>query len=132
MRGKEARLFQRVLLLAVLCIAMTGCVVTARGGWPVVWVGEEHNYPTHKYYYYPDVDVYFDPVPGLYFWFGGDQWISGPVLPSPLVIQGRGVIRFRSDADRPYIVHRRVTERFGPGGSPGGPPRGSTRPGGRR
>jgi len=115
MKSKGLRLFRGILLLAVLTICVTACVIRARVptveiGLGEVWVDEAHHHPLHDYYYYPDVGVYFDPVPGLYFWLDGGRWISGPRLPGHIVIHG-GRERFRTDADRPYVVHERVVER---------------------
>ena len=111
MKDKRLRLLLGVLVLAVLPLAMTACVITAEPNWPVVWVGPDHHEPLHEYTYYPDVNVYFDPIPGLYFWFDGGRWSSGHGLPHGYALRGRGE-RFRSDAHSPWEVHDRVAPRF--------------------
>ena len=112
MKVKGLRLFQLILLLAVSSICMTACMVNAQWRLPV-WIDDNHHQhqPQHDYYYYPDVNVYYDPGPSIYFWFENDNWHHNRRLPSHIRVPKRH-IRFRSDADRPYNVHEKVVERY--------------------
>jgi len=113
MKVKGLRLFQLILLLAVSSICMTACMITAQWHLPVVWVDDNHHQqrPQHNYYYYPDVNVYYDPGPSIYFWFENDNWHHDRRLPSHIRVP-KNHIRFRSDADKPYNVHDKVVERY--------------------
>ena len=102
------------LLLAAACLCATACQIGIHGSWPVLWVDEGHPGPRHAYYYYPDARVYYDPGPSVYYWQESDGWRSDRRLPSHIVVGRERRVRFDSDADRPYIVHDRVVERFHP------------------
>lgn len=43
-------------------------------------------YGKKKFYYYPQQNVYFDPVASLYIYHNGPSWSSVSVLPPSLVI----------------------------------------------
>lgn|GEM_PF-6637366 len=114
MKDKGLRLFPLILLLAVLPLCMTGCIVTARGGWGGIWVDESHHGHSHAYFYYPDAMVYFDPSVSIYYWSDHGAWHHGPHLPPHIVVHHERRVRFETDADRPYKVHERVIERYHP------------------
>ena len=113
MRATGWKALPGILVLALLAVCVTGCVVTARGhvDLPVVWVDEAHHGPLHDYYYYPGVDVYFDPSLSFYYWRDGDVWRHDRRAPRGIVLDSGHRRFFRSDAERPYDVHDRV-QRF--------------------
>ena len=126
MKDKKLMLFPLFLLLAALPLLMTGCIVSAQGGWGGVYVDERHHHvSTHAFVYYPDAMVYFDPGVSIYYWSDHGVWRHGPHLPPHVVIAHDRGYRFESDAREPYRVHDRVSEHFRPGARP---PRAGERP----
>jgi hypothetical protein len=112
MKSKTMRLFLWTLLTTALCLCATACLIGIHGNWPVLWVDEGHPGPRHAYYYYPDAEVYYDPGPSLYYWHENDRWRSDNRLPDRIVIGREKRVRFESDAEKPYIMHDRVIERY--------------------
>jgi len=110
MKSKELLLLQMVLLASALSICLSGCTISGHWRLPVVWVDEHHRAPVHRYYYYPDQGVYYDPGPSVYYWRENDNWRSDRRLPKQVKVNRRRRYRFDSDADRPYNVHDRVAE----------------------
>lgn len=110
MKANVTKALLGILLIAVLATCVTGCRIRGHVDWPVIWVDEGHHGVSHEYYYYPDSEVYFDP--GLHFWYWreGGEWRHGDRVPRDMRLGRRE--GFRSDADRPYALHDRVTERF--------------------
>src|SRR5271170_4688537 len=75
------------LMCAVALSMLVGCIVEGPPpppppGPPVAAVGYDYDY-------YPDEEVYFYPATGVYFWFGGGGWRSGPHLPPTIVLRDR-------------------------------------------
>lgn len=110
--GRKALLV--ILALVVLCTGITGCVIRAGGhvDWPVLYVDEGNRGPLHNYYYYPDVDVYFDPGLSFYYWRDGGEWRHDRRLPRGIVLDNGHRRMFRSDARQPYALHDRVVQQY--------------------
>jgi hypothetical protein len=99
----------RGLLLSLMCAVavsmLVGCIVEGPPppppppGPPVAEAG-------YDYEYYPDEEVYFYPATGVYFWFGGGGWHSGPHAPDGIVLHDHVTVRLNSP--RPYEQHETV------------------------
>src|SRR5712675_497763 len=40
----------------------------------------------YQYVYYPEAQVYYVPETRVYWWYAGGTWVSGPAVPSGLVL----------------------------------------------
>jgi hypothetical protein len=68
--------------------------------------------PKHRYRYFPDAEVYFDPVQSLYFFLDADVWRSAPVPPPGIVVRGLPFTDLDIDDDVPYRHHVEVRKRY--------------------
>ena len=67
----------------------------------------------HDYWYYPDVDSYYDPVSSVYIYYERDRWVRARALP---VVVGRHPGRHvvvRGREGRPYVDHERHRRDYG-------------------
>lgn len=68
----------------------------------------------HRYNYYPDAEVYFDPARQLYFFFKANEWFARAMLPSDIQVRIGNAVTVDLDTERPYEFHddvRRVYPR---------------------
>ena len=70
-----------ILLALVLCLGLAACHVHTRGPGPYAHV--VHT----KFYYYPDAEVYFNPVTRVYVVWQSDAWVT--VKTCPAIITSR-------------------------------------------
>ncbi len=98
------RLLAAIGLLAASCVVATPGV-TAEGG--VIYVDDAHRGHVYDYYYYPDVDIYFDPGLSVWYWRDGGAWRHNRDLPRRYRVDERRRYSFRSDVREPYRVHDR-------------------------
>lgn len=68
----------KALLVAVLLMFTAGVAVAQPP--------HAKAYGKKKFYYYPQQNVYYDPVSAVYIYNNGPQWTSVAVLPPSLVI----------------------------------------------
>ena len=57
------------------------------------------------YDYYPDVEVYFDTIRHLYFYFDKGRWMMSVALPTNFQENLGRSIRLKIKSDRPYVEH---------------------------
>ncbi|HTS19281.1 MAG TPA: hypothetical protein VMP11_17015 [Verrucomicrobiae bacterium] len=57
----------------------------------------------YHYTYYPDAEVYFDPVARLYWWNSGGVWVSGPSVPAGITLGGS--VNLDVDGREPWHHH---------------------------
>lgn len=60
------------------------------------------------YYYYPDVEVYYQPESRVYWWFGGGVWVSGPQPPSTIVLRDNARVMVNLNVSEPWRQHETV------------------------
>ena len=119
-------MLQRLMLLGLttfLGLLTVGCVmvvpdeprgtVVVKEREPVVtetiYVDDDHpGRIVHEYYYYPDIDVYFDPIGSWWFWFELGSWHRNKHLPHHIHIDKHHRHHFRTDARHPYDLHPRI------------------------
>lgn len=68
----------------------------------------------HRYNYYPDAEVYFDPSRQIYFFFRANKWLAQAVLPPDIEVRIGNAVTVDLDSERPYEFHddvRRVYPR---------------------
>src|SRR5689334_4227527 len=70
--------------LAVSPSISNGEVIIHLGG-PVI-VQPVPQPVVYQYTYYPDAEVYYAPDTRLYWWLNGSVWISGPAVPTGIVL----------------------------------------------
>ena len=64
-----------------------------------------------KYRYYPEANVYFDPVGKRYSFLSGGLWISANNLPSTMRLKGN-YNDFDFDGDKPWKENSKHKEKF--------------------
>lgn len=121
-------LYVLLLLLAMVVLSLnSGCTLSvgsppapvvhapsAEPG-PPPWAPAHGHRAKHRYYYYPDSDVYFDPGRKLYFYFYGGNWQTSVTLPREFRISLGKHIYLDMDDDRPYRYHADVKKKYPPG-----------------
>ncbi|MCL5270200.1 MAG: hypothetical protein M1457_06555 [bacterium] len=127
MKSKPLRCSAAIGALAGLGLIVPGCVVVQpeprppekvvvyRGAPPeteTIYLNTARPGHVHEYYFYPDVDVYYDPVAVHWFWREKGGWHSGRYLPRQIRVQGHSHIFVRTDAPHPYDVHDRLHGRI--------------------
>jgi hypothetical protein len=105
---------QKSWLWLVIVVLVTGFAATApRTAGDVIRFGIKIGGPpavVYHYTYYPDAEVYFDPVARLYWWTHNGVWVSGAAVPAGITL-GAGV-NLDVDEREPWhhhhdaIVHR--------------------------
>lgn len=78
---------------------------------PPPWAPAWGHRAKHRYYYYPQAQVYYSPVTHQYFWLDGGAWRVGVRLPSSVVI-GPERVMVDLDSEIPYTRHPEVILRF--------------------
>ena len=98
--------------------AIAGCIVEERpypGPAVVTTVGVEGGLV-----YYPDYEVYYDPGPGLYWFYRGGVWVTGPRPPGisvDVLLRSPSVrMDFR---DSPANHHTEIIRQYPHGWRPG-------------
>ena len=74
--------------------------------------GERHPKRAHRYQYYPDARVYFDPAKSVYFYMKGGNWISAPKLPRELRVNLGSGVSMEMDVATPYKLHQEHLKQF--------------------
>jgi len=62
----------------------------------------------HRYDYYPDVQVYFDPARQLYFFMQANRWAARAALPPEISVRIGSRVTLQLDSERPYEFHEEV------------------------
>jgi hypothetical protein len=66
----------------------------------------------YDYYYYPESEVYFNPIGGVYWWTDGGTWVSGRELPPRIVVRNDERVSVRLHSERPWSEHEDVRRRY--------------------
>lgn len=68
----------------------------------------------YRYVYYPAQQVYYAPEKNVWFWMNDGNWSVGVNLPSRIRVSANvGGVPVVLGADRPYVQHVYVEERYG-------------------
>lgn len=112
---------RRVLIFIAIIAALPACRTAPVLG-PDVYVsgriGGHAHAPAHgpgvfhDYYYYPDVEVYFDVGRGSYFYFTDGIWRASVTLPRPLRLHLGSHISLRLDTPEPYHFHHKHKKHY--------------------
>mgnify|MGYP001157880386 CR=1 FL=1 len=112
-----------ILMLLALVFLTQACVVATN---PPAYHGSgyQHGPPAHapahgyrakyRYYYYPDVSVYFDLDRRLYFYLDRG-WRVAATLPRDLRVGLYGPVRLELDLDEPYRRYDEHRHKYPPG-----------------
>ncbi len=60
------------------------------------------------YAYYYDVEVYYQPVTKIYWWYSGGVWVSGPRLPLTFVLREDARVMVNLNDTEPWKQHEFV------------------------
>ena len=66
----------------------------------------------HNYYYYPDVEVYFDIGRQSYFYFTDNVWRISATLPHALSLRLGSHISLELDTVKPYHYHKKHRKHY--------------------
>lgn len=100
-------------LFLLLVTGLSACVVSPRHGH--YHDAPPAHAPAHGYYsywYYPDVEVYFDIHREVYFYFDAGRWVTVRVLPPHLHSHLGRHVNLRMKHDRPWREHRHHKHRY--------------------
>jgi hypothetical protein len=75
-----------------------------------------------KYQFFPEPQVYYEPMRELFFYRMDGEWIKSPVLPRNIRDRLGGFVIVEMDAADPHIHHAQVMEYYAPSGGTGPPP----------
>ena len=64
------------------------------------------------YVYYYEVEVYYQPVTKIYWWFNGVSWISSPQLPASYVLQEAAHVLVNLNDTEPWKQHEFVRKQY--------------------
>ncbi len=123
--------FMRFFFLAFFattCLVFSGCVVSGpvvatdhtvcapgQEGGPPPWAPAHGYRAKYRYYYYPDMAVYFDVSRGLYFYLQNGRWVTAASLPQSVAMALGNYVVLEMDTERPYEFHKDVVKRSPPG-----------------
>lgn len=98
----------KTILLGLVLMSLTACHTFGGGvfiGGSYGYEGHHHGH-MHSYWYYPDVDVYFDSGAGMYFYYQGTRWYSVRSLPRHYSGRlGQRVVIQTEEGSKPYMHH---------------------------
>lgn len=96
-------------LVFIIVIGLGACVVDPNYKGPPV-----HTHAPHfnDYYYYPNVDVYFDLSLGYYYYHPGKNWVQVRVLPKHIYLDYRQRIPLHMEQKTPYVKHPEHREKY--------------------
>ncbi len=87
-----------VLVALVLCLGLAACHVHPVGPGP-------HAQVVHtKFYYYPNAEVYFNPVTSVYVVWQSGAWVTVKTCPSIITSKTTYVV-IHDDAGKPWHRH---------------------------
>jgi hypothetical protein len=66
-----------------------------------------HPHAMHRYRYYPQEQVYFDPVRRVYFYLDGTNWRMSASLPGHLRVRNSHFVTIEMEQDRPYLEYKK-------------------------
>jgi hypothetical protein len=104
-------------LFLLTALAGAGCSVNLGGGsgGPPPHAPAYGNRAKHMYQFYPDVNVYFDPIRKVYFQLSGGSWRMTADLPLGVKVSLGSGVSLELDTDRPYIYNADHRKKFPPG-----------------
>jgi hypothetical protein len=62
----------------------------------------------HRYEYYPEAQVYFDPARQLYFFMQANRWAARATLPPEINVRIGPRVVVQLDSERPYEFHEEI------------------------
>lgn len=104
------------IVLAMLAgLGLSSCVAYDRPYGP----GYGHAAPPatvvyYSYWYYPNVQVYFDVNRQIYFYFSNNRWVQARVLPPTLRARLGSYVPIHSRYNQPYIEHHEHSRKYPP------------------
>ena len=116
---------KQLLIFFVILLTISACrTVPVRA--PGVHVSAGHNSPPahapahgrraqYRYYYYPDVEVYFDLRRRSYFYLSNGHWKLSATLPDTLRLRLGTHVSLELETDTPYRYHRQHRKFYPPG-----------------
>ncbi len=111
---KALRLIVIALLMAFACTMQAQVSINVNIGARPAWGPEVES--DVRYYYLPDVDVYYDIPSSMYIYLEGGRWIQRHHLPGRYrnydLYHGRKVVVYDYRGDRPYTHCDYHTNRY--------------------
>ena len=118
------------LLIFFICgffwVSFAACSIKSAGirigsGEPSVKRGPPPHAPAHgyrakyRYYYYPEVYVYFDISRKAYFYLEGDRWRMSALLPHSFHVRLGQHVTIEMNSDKPYTQFASHKKKYPPG-----------------
>ncbi|MCW9031002.1 MAG: hypothetical protein OQK58_05890 [Gammaproteobacteria bacterium] len=112
---------KKIVLLSGLSVALfTGChpygggIIIDDGYSHSPYVAPAHRRPFHRYYYYPNAEIYFDVGRNTYFYLNSaGAWTFSVNLPVHLRSHlHNGYVEVEMEHDRPYLRHKYYKNKY--------------------
>ena len=105
--------FTRIVLISGILLSLTACqTAPIRSASVNVSAGVPIHPAMYRYYYYPDVEVYFDIRRGSYFYFSNGSWRISATLPHTLRIKLGAYVNLELDTLEPYHYYRKHKQNY--------------------
>ena len=98
--------------LGLLTLTSAACVYNPPRHASVSYGVSTGYYEPWGYYYYPDVQVYFNYSSGYYYYPSGSIWVRTRFLPSYLHLNPRGRVQLHIESDKPYMFYRQHRQKY--------------------
>lgn len=107
--------FLRLLLILVAVMGLSSCMAYQQPRSSVyVHSGPPLGVVAYDYWYYPDVQVYFDINRRIYFYYSNHRWIQTRVLPAQWRSRLHGHVLIKSRHQRPYLEYNEHLRKYPP------------------
>ena len=105
----------RIAFIVSAGLGLSSCVAYAPPpGRGHVYTPPPASVAYYSYWYYPDIQVYFDFNRQVYFYFSNNHWVQAHVLPPSLRARLGGYVTIQSRYNQPYIEYHDHRRKYPP------------------
>ncbi|MGD8590844.1 MAG: hypothetical protein PVG22_18630 [Chromatiales bacterium] len=112
MKSHRSSIPARIALIAAVAGLLSACVSSPYRYEPDLYHSQHSVY--YDYWYYPQIDSYYDPRARIYIYHEHDHWIRARTLPPRMRTHLGHHVTVRSPHDRPYEEHHRHRQQYQP------------------